>query len=50
MLCLFSIPYVVSFHWPDLANRPRRLFQRFPFNFQLWTVNLFGKRKVRIAD
>jgi hypothetical protein len=28
-------------HWPELANRPGRLFPRFPFNFQLSTVNLF---------
>src|SRR5229473_6544462 len=26
--------------WPELANRPGRLFQRFPFNLQLWTLNL----------
>src|SRR6266478_2982580 len=26
--------------WPELANRPGRLFQPFPFNLQLWTLNL----------
>ena len=27
-------------YWPELANPPGRLFHRFPFNLQLWTVNL----------